>query len=237
MTTARGSHRWTRRGTLVLAATALAGCASGTGGLSGPPPTHSGPAVTYVALGEQVPSTVTDPRLFWQLMFEKSALPYWATTFVVTVPEDWESDPAAVAGQVTAFSPTVVSVDVGPEEALAGDGVAGFAASLDQLLDALDRAHVPTILVADLPPAPQQSGTLPTAAEVAEYDSAIAADCKAAGAVRVDVHGILARASSAGQAVSSASMLTALGDKLVAAAFEAAVRNRPLSRPARGRPT
>ena len=79
MTTARGSHRWTRRGTLVLAATALAGCASGTGGLSGPPPTHSGPAVTYVALGEQVPSTVTDPRLFWQLMFEKSALPYWAT--------------------------------------------------------------------------------------------------------------------------------------------------------------
>lgn len=225
--TATRRRRWRVCALLVVVTAPLAGCVSGSGAFSGPPPLRAGRPVTYVSVSEQVPSTVTDPRRSWQDLFERAALPYWTTSYVVPVPDDWQIDPAALTRQVALLRPTVVTVDVGFEEALEEEGVAAVSDAVRQLLTGLESKHVRTILVANLPPAPRQPGRLPTATEVASYDSAIAADCDAAGAVLVDVHGVLAHA--AGQAVSRTGMLTALGEKLVAGAFEKAIRRRPLS--------
>ncbi len=214
------------RGALVVLAMVSTGCAGGSGAFSGPPPLRTGPPVTYVALGEQLPSSVTDPRMLWQDLFAQSALPVWATTYVVAVPEDWPTAPAALARQVAALRPTLVSVDVGLDEAVAGEEASVVSSSLRELLAALEHVRVRTILVADLPPTPDRSGGLPTAMEVAAYDSAIAADCKAVGAVLVDIHRTLTRAASSGAAVSTEDGLTARGETLVAAAFEAAVKSR-----------
>jgi hypothetical protein len=208
---------------------ALGGCTSVPGAFSGPPPRHGGPPVTYVALGEQLQPRTTDPRRLWQDVFQQSALPYWATTYLVALDDSWQADPEAVARQVADLNPTVISLDVGVEEASAGEHAAEFSASLGRLLDAFESRHVPTILVANLLPAGAQPNAVPTRAQVAGYDSAIAADSRAAGAVLVDIHAALVRSSAAGDAVTSGGMLTPLGGAVVAEAFEAAVRRRPLS--------
>ncbi len=224
---ARGRRRGSAVASLTMGlAIALGGCTEASGTFSGPPPRRAGPAVTYVALGEQLQPRATDPRLLWQDVFRRAALPYWATTYLVEVEGSWQVDPEAVVRQVSALNPTVISVDVGFEEASAGEDAAEFSASLRQLLEALETRHVPTILLANLPPAPAQPDSVPTRGEVADYDSAIAADSKAAGTVLVDIHDLLAHASVGGQALSSRGMLTTRGAAVVADAFAAAAKRR-----------
>jgi hypothetical protein len=215
-----------RRVGIAALSLALSGCAGSAGGLSGPPPQRGGPAVTYVALGEQLPSTETDPRMSWPSEFAKSALPYWATTYEIDLEDGWTFDLGSIQTQVTALHPSVASIEVGLDEALSGYSVESFSAALAQLLAALKGAHVSTILVGDLPPVPSQSVASSLTAAVGEYNAAITADVRGAGAVLVDVHTVLSRAMSTGKEVmSGGNALTPLGETLIAAAFAAAVKH------------
>lgn len=200
---------------LSVAAVSLAGCAGG--GAAGPPVQHGGPAVTWVDVAEPLPATVSDPRRYWESLVEQSALPYWATTYVVSLPNGWTSEPQAVAREVAADHPTVVTVEAGLLDAAAGTPPGSLATALRALLDGLKAAHQARVLVANVP-APVTGSALGVA--VAAADSVIAAAAGAAGDRLVDLrHALRAGDLQDGQ-------LTAAGEEAVAAAFAGAISGR-----------
>ncbi len=217
----RDRRRLSALASCALAATAMiSGCA--TGSSAGPPVQHGGPRVTWVDLAETLPTTVADPRQYWESLVEQESLPYWATTYVVTLPSGWTADPSAVAGEVLSLHPTLVSVEAGLVEAADGTTPAALGAALDQLLPALAAQRV-RVVVADVPALPG-TGT-PTPALVA-YDSTISAAARAARDPVVDLSGRLSGGGRAGgAALFEHGSLTAAGEQAVAAAFEGAFKS------------
>jgi hypothetical protein len=210
----------------------LAGCSSGANGFAGPAPQPTGPAVTYVSVGEPQSTDLQDVRTAWPQQFYRAALPHWATAYEVAVTPGWQSNTGSLVRQLLALRPTVVTVALGEEEAALGIGVTEFSAALRRVLQALHRAGVPTVLVANLQPldGPQPGGAGITAL-IGAYNQAIAAAAPAEGAVLVDVHSALSHALQAGKAAGeSGGGLTPLGENLTAAAFELGARHRPLWR-------
>lgn len=228
----RGLRR--RLGPLVLAAavaTSAAACGAVGGGSAGPAPLRSGPAVTYVAVSDVAPPSTEDVRSTWPALFASSSLPAWAVAYQVVLPTDWLVGEAAVVSQVMALHPTVVTLAIGTAEASQGLATVNFSAALRALLDAFHRARVPTVLVANLPPASDTGTPSDLTASIGAYNTAIAADAGATGAILVDAHAVFSRALGAGKDVLTlGGGLTLLGQQLLASAFRAGAKHRRLWR-------
>jgi hypothetical protein len=182
--------------------------------------------VTYVSIDE---GSLTDPRLTWQQLFYRSALPPWAVAYDISDEEFGRTSVAMteLIKQVTSLRPTVVTVSLGPLEIANRVSTDTFAAALDRLLAALRRDGVPTVLVANviaLPiPGRQQL--------IAAYNVAIASVTKQQHDVLVDVHRALLRVPSGGPiAVFATEGLSPRAAGLFAATFASAMKHHPDSR-------
>ncbi|MGH9170094.1 MAG: hypothetical protein ACRD0Z_04395 [Acidimicrobiales bacterium] len=202
---------------VLVSGVCVAGCAGGGPGLAGQPPHRGGTAVTYVS-AEELGGGSQDPRLAWPDIFAQSSLPYWATTYALDVEWDWVFDVPSLVSQVKALRPTLVTVELGMFEALNAVPAWQFSQSLSQLLSQL-KASGRRVLVGNVPTA------LGPASLLAQYNTDIASDAKAAGARLVDISGAVARgATGRAGALISGGVLTASGQRVVAATFAAALK-------------
>jgi len=220
-----------RRLAVALASAVLAGglaaCSGGPNAFSGPAPQRAGPVVTYVSVTEAQQDQPGDARTSWTQQFYRSSLPAWATAYELDLPSGWEFSEPSLISEVLALRPTVVTVALGLDEAFDGTGVLEFAGALRQLLVALHKAGVPTVLVANVLPLP---GSPPDSSELTSlihaYNVTIATESAAEDAVLVDAHDAFARALQTGQPVMAyGNSLTTLGENLMAGAFEAEAKH------------
>jgi hypothetical protein len=207
------THRSTTAAILLALALCLSACSGGGPGLQGQPPHRGGPRVTYVA-ADELASSAQDARTGWPDILAQSSLPYWATIYTLDVQSNWVYNVPALASQVKALRPTLVTIDVGLFEAANGVPAWQFSQSLSQLLTELRSAHV-QVFVGDVPE------SLSSSSLVSQYNADIGSDAKATGAHLVNANSAVARSR---QRVIVGGILTPVGQQVIASAFATALK-------------
>ncbi|MGO9558753.1 MAG: GDSL-type esterase/lipase family protein [Acidimicrobiales bacterium] len=225
-----GPHRFARTvSVLVTVAGACAGCSYSGAAFTGPPVQHSGTRVTYLDVLDPANARSAGGVPVSSEILSR-ALPPYATFYEA---QGEELDAITEAGDfASSVSPTVATVSVGMTALDYGEPSAQFASLLAGLLSRLRASGATTILVANLAPVNLAPGSVLPAGVVEAYNQAIATETARYGALLVDVHGTLLAAidrRGASAVFAGTYSLTSYGWTLVADAFLAAIRDRPIN--------
>ncbi len=209
---------------LTLAALVVLGTACSGGSKATVAPTHAGPRLTYVALGngETAGNSVKNrirsawPQIVYRTVFPRSAIFVNFGQNSVTIDEAADSQlPAALA-----LAPDVATVELTDDTFLTRD-VTGYEAKLERFIRRLQRGGRTQVVVGNIPPGDREPGVLactpnPPAgsgpcqigsgfdidasnARDAAFNQAIAAAAAARHAPLVDLHAAFLRARAAGR--------------------------------------